>query len=88
MTWAMHSVGWLEFGEEYFAASQFRRNYDYMLAPFNVSEPEFIFIFVKKHFYFLDLDRNSYRRRDRQLRNRNGWIHAKSHPRLPRFTHL
>uniref|UniRef100_A0A914DPS5 Protein-glucosylgalactosylhydroxylysine glucosidase n=1 Tax=Acrobeloides nanus TaxID=290746 RepID=A0A914DPS5_9BILA len=36
MTWAMHSVGWLEFGEEAFAAGQFRRNYNYMRAPFYV----------------------------------------------------
>lgn len=37
MTWAMHSIGWLEYGAEKNASDMFKKNFNYMRAPFNVS---------------------------------------------------
>lgn len=37
MTWAMHSIGWLEYGEEDKAKDMFQKNFNYMRESFNVS---------------------------------------------------
>uniref|UniRef100_A0A914D3T7 Uncharacterized protein n=1 Tax=Acrobeloides nanus TaxID=290746 RepID=A0A914D3T7_9BILA len=36
MTWAMHSIGWLEYGAEKNASDMFKKNFNYMRAPFNI----------------------------------------------------
>lgn len=37
MTWSMHTVGWLEIGEETRAATLFQKNFAYVKEPFKVT---------------------------------------------------